>query len=308
MSRVQETADRTALCGAEIPFLDLPLDRLRPPNPPRCASLEPLMLPDRLRASLLSAPRRFPGARDPADREVSIISSLIAGFAALLPPLHRRGAVSTWEWRAGSPGSGESTAWSASGATGRATPVLELLDQVERALSGVAAQNGCPQGAFQVMVRVHPSVPFDGYGPTRTGDAPHGCDLALEFGDHPEGLQVGLRYSANLFDPATAVRMAGHLGVLLDAAASNPDLRLNHLPLLTEAESYRLLVEWNDPREYAQEKGLHQLFEEQVRRSPKAVALTFEGETTRRAQRPQQPDRPRPGAAGREAAPGAWRR
>ena len=51
-------------------------------------------------------------------------------------------------------------------------------------------------------------------------------------------------------------------------------------PVLTEAERHKLLVEWNrTERDYPRDKCVHQLFEEQVERSPEAVAVVFEGQT-----------------------------
>ena len=49
------------------------------------------------------------------------------------------------------------------------------------------------------------------------------------------------------------------------------------LPVLTEPEKHQLLVEWNEPkRDYPKDKCLHQLFEEQVERTPDAIALVFD--------------------------------
>ena len=51
------------------------------------------------------------------------------------------------------------------------------------------------------------------------------------------------------------------------------------LTLLTEAERHQLLVEWNNTLvDYPLDKCIHQLFEEQVRRSPDAIAVILEGE------------------------------
>ena len=48
-------------------------------------------------------------------------------------------------------------------------------------------------------------------------------------------------------------------------------------PVLTEAERHKILVEWNrTEREYPRDKCVHQLFEEQVERTPDAVAVVFE--------------------------------
>jgi non-ribosomal peptide synthetase component F len=73
--------------------------------------------------------------------------------------------------------------------------------------------------------------------------------------------------------------MVGHFNTLLEAAAANPDQRLSDLPLLTEAERHQVIMEWNRTEAYyPKDRCLHQLFEEQVERTPEAVAVAFEGE------------------------------
>jgi len=49
--------------------------------------------------------------------------------------------------------------------------------------------------------------------------------------------------------------------------------------MLTRSESHQLLTRWNDTgAEYPQDRCIHQLFEEQVERTPDAVAVVFEDE------------------------------
>jgi len=65
---------------------------------------------------------------------------------------------------------------------------------------------------------------------------------------------------------------------MLEGIVADPDQRLSELPLLTEAERHQLLVEWNDTEvEYPRTKCIHELFEEQVERTPDAIAVVFEG-------------------------------
>ena len=46
---------------------------------------------------------------------------------------------------------------------------------------------------------------------------------------------------------------------------------------MSETDRHRILVEWNQTqRDYPKDKCVHQLFEEQVVRSPDAVAVVFE--------------------------------
>lgn len=102
-------------------------------------------------------------------------------------------------------------------------------------------------------------------------------DLGLQLADTPEGLRGSFEYNTDLFDAATIRRMAGHLYVLLEGILADPEKRPSELPLLAAAERHQLLIEWNDTeRFYPRDKTLHQLFEEQVERTPDAVAVTYE--------------------------------
>jgi len=102
-------------------------------------------------------------------------------------------------------------------------------------------------------------------------------DLALDMVDKPEGLSCVLMYNVVLFDGDTIRRMAGHFQTLLEGIVASPNQKLSELPLLTEVEQHKLLVEWNNTqREYPQDTCIHQLFEAQVERTPDAVAVRLE--------------------------------
>jgi len=102
-------------------------------------------------------------------------------------------------------------------------------------------------------------------------------DLNLQIEEAGSSLVANWQYNTDLFDAATISRMAGHFQTLLEAIVANPEQRVAQLPLLTEAERNQLLVEWNNTRtEYPQDKCIHQLFEEQVERTPDNVAVVFE--------------------------------
>jgi amino acid adenylation domain-containing protein len=104
-------------------------------------------------------------------------------------------------------------------------------------------------------------------------------DLALHMQETDEGLLGVFEYSTDLFESGTIERMAGHFVTLLEAAVSEPDRRVSDLPWLTEAERRQVLVEWNATSKSYPETTIHRLIEEQVRRTPDAVALAFEGRT-----------------------------
>src|SRR5262249_46266210 len=101
-------------------------------------------------------------------------------------------------------------------------------------------------------------------------------DLTLSMSESEDGLSGSLQYNTDLCDDATISRMSKHLQILLEAVVANPDRRISELPILTEIEKHRLLVDWNDTkRKYPQDKCIHQLFEEQAERTPDAVAVVF---------------------------------
>ncbi|MFB2895116.1 amino acid adenylation domain-containing protein [Aerosakkonemataceae cyanobacterium BLCC-F50] len=90
-------------------------------------------------------------------------------------------------------------------------------------------------------------------------------------------LLLKINYDCRRFDEGAIERMLGHLETILESMAANPQQRLSELPLLTEAERYQLLVEWNNTQvNYPKDLCIHQLFENQVEQTPDAVAVVFE--------------------------------
>ncbi|MDF5728544.1 MAG: amino acid adenylation domain-containing protein [Rhizonema sp. PD38] len=104
-------------------------------------------------------------------------------------------------------------------------------------------------------------------------------DLTLSMENTPGGLFGWWEYNTDLFDSSTIERMTGHFVTLLEAIVANPQERISQLPMLTASEQQQLLVEWNDTQvDYAFDKCIHQLFEDQVQRTPDAVAVVFENQ------------------------------
>lgn len=92
------------------------------------------------------------------------------------------------------------------------------------------------------------------------------------------GLRLSLSYNPRRFLPARMQRAANHLQALLYGVLAHPLEPINQLPLLTTAE-FRQLDAWNQgPELSVPPLCLHQLFEHQVARNPKAIALVFQGQ------------------------------
>ncbi len=102
-------------------------------------------------------------------------------------------------------------------------------------------------------------------------------DLEMHLWQTGKKLRGELTYATDLFDAATIERMVGHFVTLLEAIVADPDQRISELPLLTESERRQLLIEWNDTAvDYPSDSCVQQLFEQQVAKTPDAVAVVFE--------------------------------
>ncbi|MGA9381124.1 MAG: amino acid adenylation domain-containing protein, partial [Phormidium sp.] len=110
-------------------------------------------------------------------------------------------------------------------------------------------------------------------------------DLTLSMENTPHGLIGVWEYNTDLFDSSTIGRITSHFQTLLEAIVENPSQPISQLPILTTVEQQQLLVEWNDTQtDYPVDKCIHQLFEEQVEKTPDAVAIIFENQQLTYAQ------------------------
>ena len=92
-------------------------------------------------------------------------------------------------------------------------------------------------------------------------------------------LLLRLEYDRRRFDDASIERMLGHLASLLEGMAEDLNRTVGQLSMLSQTERRQLLFEWNQTGEsYRSQVCLHQLFSEQVKRTPEAVAVVFENE------------------------------
>lgn len=96
-------------------------------------------------------------------------------------------------------------------------------------------------------------------------------------GIETEGITMVWEYNTDLFDESTINRMVEDYQTLLQGILANPNQKLSQYSLLTEQQKHQLLVEWNNTQaEYPKVNGIHQLFEEQVKKTPEAIAVLFE--------------------------------
>lgn len=96
-------------------------------------------------------------------------------------------------------------------------------------------------------------------------------DISLLLAETEAGMAGSLTYNTDLFDAATMARMAADLTALLTGVAASPGRRISTLPLQTAVQTAR---EAGTP---AAGPAVHHLIEDQVARTPGAVAVVDGG-------------------------------
>lgn len=281
-------------------MLELPTDRPRPPLQSFRGASVPLLLPKSLLASLKSLSQ---------SEGVTLFMTLLAGFQSLLSRYSRQSDILV-----GSPianrnglqvepliGLFANTLALRTDLSGNPS-FRELLIRVREVTLAAYAHQDLPfervvealqperdlgrSPLFQVMLALQnaplPELQLSGVQLHAAGvdNGTAKFDLTLFLTESDQGLAGTLEYSTDLFDSETAEHIVGHFCTLLEAAAANPNRRVNELPLLTEDERHQLLVEFNQTTtDYPEQECVHSLFELQAARIPDAIALVHQGQS-----------------------------
>ncbi|HZF08424.1 MAG TPA: amino acid adenylation domain-containing protein [Thermoanaerobaculia bacterium] len=298
--------------AGDLPVLDLPADRPRPPFQSDRGDAVPLRLPGETLERLRALGRRS-GA--------TLYMTLLAAFQVLL---HRH--TGDEEILVGSPTAGRSAA-ALAGVMGYFVNPLVLradleddpsftafLAQVRRTVLDAFAHSDLPFPllAERLQPERDPSRPpvFQVFFVLQggSGNAPLAAfalgesgvelpladliltplpvperraqfDLTWMAAELPGGLAAHLEYNADLFDRTTMRRLAGHLEILLEGIAERPEASVGTLPLLSAPERAQLLAEWSAEGEaLPSDLCLHQLVAAQAARTPGACALVWQEE------------------------------
>ena len=110
------------------------------------------------------------------------------------------------------------------------------------------------------------------YGEDRTN-----YPVTLDVDDLGEDFVMQAQVESSVDAERVCEYMRTALESLVEALESEPSRPLRALEVAPEAERRQLLYEWNATQaEYPREKLVHELFEEQVEKTPEAVAVVFE--------------------------------
>ena len=114
-------------------------------------------------------------------------------------------------------------------------------------------------------------------------DMTHDLDVAIICSE--SDWQMDLGYRSSLFRAESIVRLGGHYQQLLLGLIENPNGLIAHIPMLTVAERQQILTDWNQTETsffpgYSPDRGIHYYIEQQVDRTPDAIALRYEFQGT----------------------------
>ncbi|HEV2727188.1 MAG TPA: amino acid adenylation domain-containing protein, partial [Solirubrobacterales bacterium] len=291
-----------AQLGGELPVLELPTDRPRPPVQSYRGALAGFRLSGEVTAGLRGLSR---------GEGCTLFMTLLAAFDVLL---HRY--TGQEDICVGTPVAGRTraevepliglfinTLVLRADASGGVT-FVELMRRVREVALGAYAHQEVPfeklveelqperdlsrSPLFQVMLMLQnaPSsgqrLRLPGLDASRAGadaaSASAKFDLTLSLSEAGDALSGSLEYASDLFDPATASRLLAHWGRLLESAASAPRLPVARLALLPAQERAQLLFGWNrTSADYPRSESLHALLGREAARRPSDEALYFEG-------------------------------
>jgi malonyl CoA-acyl carrier protein transacylase len=103
-------------------------------------------------------------------------------------------------------------------------------------------------------------------------------DLCISIKNTDSGLVWTWEYNTDLFESATITRILKHFRNLLESIVENPEGRIGELSILTEAERHQLLVKWNNTKTEYPQVCIHKLVEAQIEKTPDAVAVVWENQ------------------------------
>ncbi|MEN3329818.1 MAG: hypothetical protein V7638_4625, partial [Acidobacteriota bacterium] len=130
--------------------------------------------------------------------------------------------------------------------------------------------------ALQNATRTRLELPGLTLSPMEVHSGTTKFDLSLSILEGADGLKATWEYDVDLFNSARIARMVDHFQILLEGIVADPACKISALPLLTAAERDQILVEWNQTETATDDRAVHELFEQQVEKTPTAVAVEFE--------------------------------
>ncbi len=297
--RAADEAYWTQLFANDIPVLELPSDRPRPPVKTYAARRVDVPLDPQLVAAL---------KKSGAKLKASLFSTLLAGFEALMMRLAGQEDVVV-----GIPSAGQSLGDHAQlvghcvntlpirARSAHSAPFAQLLDSVRVRMLEAMEHQQLTYGALlkslpiprdpsrlplvSVCFNLDKGLPasalaFEGLKVELTTNPRHfeTFDLFVNAVELDGAVKLEVQFNTDLFDESTVRRWLGGYELLLRGVAENPQTPVGKLTILSH-EDRAQLTRWNEAsRIEGIDRGtVHALIEAQAKKTPDAVAVEFEG-------------------------------
>jgi amino acid adenylation domain-containing protein len=157
-------------------------------------------------------------------------------------------------------------------------PFADIVQQVQKAKSQAELQNHLePSDTAQLPVgflteKVARNVTLPSHYPSR-------FQLLLRVQADLESWNVELLYDPACFTRDATERMARSYATMLSGLATDPNSRADALPALSAQDYEQLVITFNQSAVAYPDKCVHELFEDQVKRTPQHIALRFHDQT-----------------------------
>lgn len=106
----------------------------------------------------------------------------------------------------------------------------------------------------------------------------HQVDIRLKVGQNVDGMWIEVDYDQRSFEEETVRRVLGHLNHVLKVALADTNLQLREIEIVNAVERQRLVEEWNRTEAAYDRRTVVELFEEQAKKRPNALAVVCAGE------------------------------
>ena len=101
-------------------------------------------------------------------------------------------------------------------------------------------------------------------------------DLTFSFEEREHALHATLWYNTDLFLPDRIARLSHHFQQLVASVLDDASQPLGRLNILPDPERRQILHQFNQAADYSSPHTIVELFQDQVEKTPQAVALVFE--------------------------------
>jgi amino acid adenylation domain-containing protein/non-ribosomal peptide synthase protein (TIGR01720 family) len=153
-------------------------------------------------------------------------------------------------------------------------PFERLLDTLQ------PARDSGSTPLFQVMCALvnvpEEKVDLDGLAlsPMPLAGATSKFDLTIFFAGASDRIHGRIEYNSDLFDASTISRLLRHFDILLHGLIAQPGANVWDVPILGGDERAEMLEAWNATTAARPDRCVHELFEQQAKRTPHAAAVS----------------------------------